>query len=88
MKTSLVKYMLALFIGVSIISCKENAKKAEEQVEAEPEMEVSNEDYGGLALYTVREDMGKNAKSTLQSVADAGYAYIEAAGYEEGKFYE
>ncbi|MBG49685.1 MAG: sugar phosphate isomerase [Pseudozobellia sp.] len=87
MKTSLVKYMLALFIGVSIISCKENAKKAEEQVEAEPEMEVSNEDYGGLALYTVREDMGKNAKSTLQSVADAGYAYIEAAGYEEGKFY-
>ena len=43
--------------------------------------------FGGLALYTVRDDMGKDAESTLQKVADAGYAYIEAAGYKEGKFY-
>lgn len=42
---------------------------------------------GGLALYTVREDMGKDAKATLQAVADAGYKYIEAAGYRDGKFY-
>jgi len=31
--------------------------------------------------------MGEDAKATLQKVADAGYAYIEAAGYNEGKFY-
>lgn len=43
--------------------------------------------FGGLALYTLRDDMGKNAEETLQKVADAGYAYIEAAGYKEGKFY-
>ena len=43
--------------------------------------------FGGLALYTVRDDMGKDAKGTLEKVAEAGYAYIEAAGYNEGKFY-
>jgi len=43
--------------------------------------------FGGLALYTVREDMSKNAVETLKAVADAGYAYVEAAGYSEGKFY-
>ncbi|RUA18443.1 MAG: sugar phosphate isomerase/epimerase [Flavobacteriia bacterium] len=43
--------------------------------------------FGGLALYTVRDDMGKDAKATLDKVADAGYAYVEAAGYNKGKFY-
>ncbi|MDC6351484.1 sugar phosphate isomerase/epimerase [Zeaxanthinibacter sp. PT1] len=47
----------------------------------------SQEKYGGLALYTVRDHMGKDAKATLKSVADAGYANIEAAGYDDGKFY-
>jgi len=42
---------------------------------------------GGLALYTVRDNMGEDAKTTLKKVAEAGYAYIEAAGYNEGKFY-
>ncbi|UCD61369.1 MAG: sugar phosphate isomerase/epimerase [Flavobacteriaceae bacterium] len=42
---------------------------------------------GGLALYTVRDDMTTNAKATLLAVSDAGYKNIEAAGYEDGKFY-
>ncbi|GGD56394.1 sugar phosphate isomerase [Muriicola marianensis] len=42
---------------------------------------------GGLALYTVRDDMNADAKETLRSVADAGYLNIEAAGYAEGKLY-
>lgn len=42
---------------------------------------------GGLALYTVRDDMTTNAKATLMAVSDAGYKNIEAAGYEDGKFY-
>jgi sugar phosphate isomerase/epimerase len=45
------------------------------------------EPFGGLALYTVREDMGTDARKTLKAVAEAGYANIEAAGYEDGKFY-
>lgn len=47
----------------------------------------SQEQFGGLALYTVRNDMGKDAKTTLKAVADAGYKNIEAAGYSDGKFY-
>ena len=43
---------------------------------------------GGLALYTVRDDMTTNAKATLMAVTDAGYKNIEAAGYEDGKFYD
>jgi sugar phosphate isomerase/epimerase len=43
--------------------------------------------FGGLALYTVRDDMGTNAKATLQAVSEAGYKNIEAAGYADGKFY-
>ena len=43
--------------------------------------------FGGLALYTVRDDMSKNPAETLKAVADAGYAYVEAAGYSDGKFY-
>ena len=44
--------------------------------------------FGGLALYTVRDDMGKDAAGTLQKVADAGYKNIESAGYADGKFYK
>ncbi|MFD2098941.1 sugar phosphate isomerase/epimerase family protein [Flagellimonas iocasae] len=47
----------------------------------------AQENFGGLALYTVRDDMGGDAKATLKQVADDRYAYIEAAGYNEGKFY-
>lgn len=42
---------------------------------------------GGLALYTVRNNMGEDPKATLKEVADAGYKNIEAAGYRNGKFY-
>lgn len=44
--------------------------------------------YGGLALYTVRDDMATNARATLQAVAETGYVNIEAAGYKDGKYYD
>lgn len=43
--------------------------------------------FGGLALYTLRDQMATNPKETLKEVADIGYKYIEAAGYQDGKFY-
>lgn len=42
---------------------------------------------GGMTLYTVRNEMGKDAKATLKQVADLGYKYIEAVDYKDGKFY-
>ena len=42
---------------------------------------------GGLALYTVRDDMGNDPIKTLEVVAETGYAYVEAAGYDNGNYY-
>ncbi len=43
--------------------------------------------WGGMTLYTVRNEMGKDSKATLKAVADLGYKYIEAVEYKDGKFY-
>ncbi len=43
--------------------------------------------WGGMTLYTVRNEMGKDPKQTLKEVADLGYKYIEAVDYKAGKFY-
>ncbi len=48
---------------------------------------LSTEKFGGLALYSVRDAMGEDPKGTLRKVAAMGYTSIEAAGYEDGKFY-
>ncbi len=48
---------------------------------------MAQQKLGGLALYTVREDMSKDPVETLEKVAGTGYAYVEAAGYKEGKYY-
>jgi len=41
----------------------------------------------GLALYTIRDAMGKDPAVALSVVADAGYDWIEAASHSDGKFY-
>ena len=74
-----ISYSLTLFLGLSlgIFSCG-------------PASETSTtptDNFGGLALYTVRDSMAINPKGTLKAVADAGYAYVESANYADGKFY-
>lgn len=68
---------------ILLTSCKKEVKT--EDAEEMPEQTASS--FGGLALYTVRDSMATDPKGTLQKVADMGYAYIEAAGYEDGKYY-
>ena len=48
---------------------------------------TAQQNFGGLALYTVRDDMSSDSQKTLQHVSETGYAYIEAAGYDNGNFY-
>ncbi|MEZ5069749.1 MAG: sugar phosphate isomerase/epimerase [Bacteroidales bacterium] len=43
--------------------------------------------FGGVTLYTLRGEMGQHPMETLQAVADLGYKFIEAAGYQDGKYY-
>jgi sugar phosphate isomerase/epimerase len=78
--------ILAIVLSV-FLSCKRESKKEQQTEETTVNTieEVSN--FGGLALYTVRDAMGEDAKITLKKVVEAGYKNIEAAGYADGKFY-
>lgn len=41
----------------------------------------------GIQLYSLRDDMAKNADATLEAVAKIGYSFIETYGYNKGKFF-
>ncbi len=43
--------------------------------------------YIGLQLWSVRDDMKTIPDSTIVKVGDIGYGFVEAAGYNDGKFY-
>jgi sugar phosphate isomerase/epimerase len=45
------------------------------------------ERFGGVTLYTLREQMGSEPEATLKAVSEAGYKYVEVADYRDGKFY-
>jgi len=80
-----MKNIFVLTMLLLIASCgnKENENKANK----DNEKGNIQKRMGGLALYTVRDDMNKDPKATLREVAKAGYVNIEAAGYENGLFY-
>lgn len=80
--------LLTFFLGLA--SCNNAPKDSmseDSKSNAEQEKEVSSSQFGGLALYTLRDSMAKNPRGVLKAVADMGYEYIEAAGYSDGKFY-
>ncbi|MFH0756827.1 MAG: sugar phosphate isomerase/epimerase [Bacteroidota bacterium] len=41
----------------------------------------------GLQLWSVRDDMGKDAAGTIAQIGEMGYTFVEAAGYGDGLFY-
>jgi len=43
--------------------------------------------FVGLQLYSVRDDMNKDVKATVEKVGAMGYKFVEAAGFSDGKFY-
>ncbi|MEX0289369.1 MAG: sugar phosphate isomerase/epimerase family protein [Flavobacteriaceae bacterium] len=85
LKFNLFFHLIVLLAVLS--SCKEKTPEEKSTSENTETQVEPNNDFGGLALYTVRDAMGENAQQTLQAVADAGYAYVEAAGYGKGNFY-
>jgi sugar phosphate isomerase/epimerase len=71
LKKSLLLVVLAAFVAVGFVSC----------TPPKPAKEI------GLQLYSVRDDMKKDPKATIQKVGEMGYKFVEAAGYGDGKFY-
>ncbi len=41
----------------------------------------------GIQLWSVRDDMKKDAAATIKQLGEMGYAFVEAAGYANGQFY-
>jgi sugar phosphate isomerase/epimerase len=63
-------------------SCKSGVKPAPAAAPVDPKT------FGiGLQLYTIREAMSADVPGSLKKVSDAGYKYLELAGYKDGKFY-
>ena len=80
MKKTIHSLSLILGLSLGIFSCGPATETSTTDTEAPA-------NFGGLALYTVRDSMAINPKGTLKAVADAGYAYVESADYSDGKFY-
>lgn len=81
-----LNFTLLIALTLAFTSCS-TEKSTEVATETPEVVQTESKSFGGLALYTVRDSMASNPKNTLQAVADAGYAYVEAANYEDGKFY-
>lgn len=81
--------LLFVLLSLSLASCGNANQGGDEAGEtaAASEAESPSGQFGGLALYTLRDTMAKDPKGVLKKVADIGYKYIEAAGYDDGKFY-
>jgi sugar phosphate isomerase/epimerase len=79
-----ITLLFAIALGFMAFSPRTNPA---EQPNSNEITDAKPKRFGGLALYTVRDAMGKDPKGTLKAVADAGYAYVESAQYEGGKFY-
>ena len=74
MKKTIHSLSLILGLSIGIFSCGPATETSTTDTEAPA-------NFGGLALYTVRDSMAINPKGTLKAVADAGYAYVESADY-------
>ena len=42
----------------------------------------------GIQLYTLRNDIAKDARGTITKVAGLGYRQVETYGYRDGKFFD
>jgi len=43
--------------------------------------------FVGLQLYSLRDEMSKDPQATVVKVGEMGYDFVEAAGFNDGKFY-
>lgn len=70
----LFRLLMVLFTPLIIItSCSQQPK--------------AKENFIGLQLWSIRQDMNADPVSTIEAVGAMGYKFIEAANYSDGKFY-
>ena len=70
-----------LVLATLLVSSNLTILSSCDKTEKTPQKEI------GLQLYSIREDIKDDLNSSLDSVANVGYALVEAANYNDGKFY-
>ena len=73
--------MVALMSGLLMFSSCSETKK-DKKVSTTPKKEIY------LQLYSLRDDIKADYSATIAKAAEIGYTGIEAAGYNEGQFYD
>lgn len=76
---------ILLLLALGLFACNNSTTQSETSDDTATDMQHAQ--FGGLALYSLRDSMAARPREVLQEVADIGYKYIEAANYENGKFY-
>jgi sugar phosphate isomerase/epimerase len=77
-------------LALSQYACRNTGKQAAEAAKTEDVLKptVDPKTFGiALQLYTIRDAMSTDVPGSLKKVSDAGYKYLELAGYADGKFY-
>ena len=74
---------ITLLFALSACTQPTDTQKAADATEAE----ATTATFGGLALYTLRDTLPGDPRGVLKQVAEEGYAYVEAAGWNDGQFY-
>jgi sugar phosphate isomerase/epimerase len=67
-----IKKGMLFFVGMIMVSAL-SAKSPEKEI--------------GLQLWSVRTDMKSDPTGTITQIGKMGYTFVEAAGYDDGKFY-
>jgi len=78
-----MKNLILLSAVLVFFSCgtKSQTKECGKQCCSKTKKEIS------LQLYSLREDISKDYDATIKKVGEMGYTSVEAAGYNNGKFY-
>ena len=75
MRTNFIKSLLVMALAVIIIGGLSTATYAKGKKQI------------GLQLYSLRADISKDVKGTIEKLGKIGYVELEAAGFNDGKFY-
>ena len=75
MKTNFIKPMAVIVLAAFFIGGLSQTSLAKKKKEI------------GLQLYSLRDDLKKDVKGTIEKLGKIGYTFVEAANYDNGKFY-
>ena len=79
----LVVLTMATILLLGMFSCGSVTRKFEKE---DTETEAKKK-FIGLELWSVKDDMSKDARGTIAEVGSVGHKFVETAGYDDGKVY-